>query len=208
MTVRVIPNFSHSLISKDELNSKLATYSGVKSIIFARRFVDYRGTRLFANVALRLINKYPYLKITFAGEGPDNEYLKDVFKNISNVNITSFQYKDSIKVSYNYDISVVPTIFSEGTSLSLCEAMASGCYPVVTHVGGMTNIIVDKFNGSLSYISEDDFYDTLEKVILMDREDFISVVNNAYNTIYYSLSIDVWRKRWIDYINLVVKNIK
>lgn len=42
------------------------------------------------------------------------------------------------------DICVIPTIGSEGRSLACLEAMASGCAVVVTHVGGLPELVTDE----------------------------------------------------------------
>ena len=47
------------------------------------------------------------------------------------------------------DICVIPTLYSEGTSLSAIESMAAGCAIVATRIGGLTDIIIDGYNGLL-----------------------------------------------------------
>lgn len=47
------------------------------------------------------------------------------------------------------DIVLVPTCYSEGTSLSCLEAMASGCAVIATNVGGLPELIINRFNGLL-----------------------------------------------------------
>jgi len=43
-------------------------------------------------------------------------------------------------------IIAVPTIFSDGTSLSCIEGMLHGCVPVVTDVGGLANLVIPEYN--------------------------------------------------------------
>ena len=58
---------------------------------------------------------------------------------------------DSILNLYNdYDVAVVPTLWSEGTSLACVEAVCAGLPVVATPVGGLGNLIVPYFNGLLA----------------------------------------------------------
>lgn len=194
--VVVIPNYSSSVISEKELEDKLARNDSSCRILFARRFVDYRGTLLFAAVAKRLLEEFPSLHITFAGAGPLEDDIRALAEAYDNIHITSYESKDSIRFHYDYDIAVVPTIYSEGTSLSLCEAMAAGCLPVTTHVGGMTNILIDGFNGFFSPISEDELYSTIRKAILLPRAEREEMIRNAFQVVRSGFSKKKWELSW------------
>ncbi len=202
--VKVIPNYSSDCISENEIVEKLISKSNVKKILFARRFCDYRGTLLFSNVIIRILNKYSNLEVTFAGNGPLEDYVKELFARYDNVKITHFATVNSISVHKHYDIAVVPTIYSEGTSLSLIEAMSSGCFPLATHVGGMTNIILDNYNGILCSPDEESLYKSLVRILEMEDADFNRIVTNAYYSAKQSFSINNWKEKWSDYIDEVV----
>lgn len=68
---KVIPNFSY-----------IPDYSkrkerGEISIIFARRFQTYRGTRIFTDAVAKLIDKYPSVHVTIAGDDlKKNSFIK------------------------------------------------------------------------------------------------------------------------------------
>ena len=206
--VRVIPNYASKRIQQEELNRKLQTFTGVKKIIFARRFVDYRGTNLFIDVAEKLLKKYQNLSITFAGSGPLENKIRLKFKDNKRVDITSFTADESVSVHSKYDMAIVPTIFSEGTSLSLLEAMAAGCFTVATHVGGMTNIMIDGYNGLLSYPDTDSVYLSIVEAIEMDNERFKSIVRNGYDSIVSGFSINHWKEEWTKVLNDWTKSSK
>lgn len=204
-SIRVIPNFTSSVIERDALVRKLEK-DARKRIIFARRFVDYRGTLLFAEVTDKLIRKYPYLQITFAGDGPLGPMLKEKYRGIENVLITSFSAEDSVDFHTGYDIAVVPTLYSEGTSLALCEAMAAGCYPVATHVGGMTNMLIHQYNGSLVFPSGEAIYKEIDTVLQLPEEEFYRRVEHAWETARYSFCLEKWRESWVDYLRFLTHN--
>ena len=205
MHLAVIPNYASSGITQDEFNKKLESITDLKKskIVLARRLTRYRGAQLFADVVIRLLKKYPELDITIAGDGDLEEKLKSDFKDYKNVHMTKYSADQSIDFHKQFDIAVVPTIYSEGTSLSLCEAMASGCMPIATHVGGLTNLLIDSFNGRLCYPNEDAVYNVLDELLTMDLMEYKRMLANAYNTYISSLNKTRWEIRWMQFINCI-----
>lgn len=190
--VKLIPIMNFTDIPKTE---KLKDNDKI-NIVFARRFVEYRGTKLFAETAKKLLSDYENVYITFAGEGPDEKYLSDMFKNCERVNITKYSSEDSIDFHSKFHIAVVPTIGSEGTSLSLLEAMASKCAVVCTNVGGMTNIILDGYNGLM--VSPDDTEQLYQGVkrLIDDGNLRESMSERGYETVKCSFSYEKWANEW------------
>lgn len=194
--VQVVLNYSSGIITQEELENKLSTLSSKKKIVFARRFTDYRGVLIFTNAIEKLFNTRDDIEVTFAGQGPLLNYIENKFKGNNNVIITSYSPNDSITFHKQFDIAVVPTIYSEGSSLSLCEAMSSGCFPISSLVGGMSNMIINNYNGCLFYPTEDDLIHTLNNVLDMPSDEFNRIVRNAYNTAGFSFSIERWKSEW------------
>lgn len=205
MHLAVIPNYASDGITPEEFEKKLNSITDLKQskIVLARRLTRYRGAQLFADVVKRLLEKYPQLDITIAGDGDLEEKLKKDFSGNENVQMTKYSADQSIAFHKQFDIAVVPTIFSEGTSLALCEAMAAGCMPVATHVGGLTNVIIDSFNGKLCYPNEDAVYQTLDELISMNIESYKKMLINSYNTYVASLQKTKWEERWMQYIKSI-----
>jgi glycosyltransferase involved in cell wall biosynthesis len=193
----VIPNST-----KIKKKSLLLKNNNKIKIIFARRFQIYRGTRLFAITIKRILDKYENISVTFAGTGPDEGYLKNMFSDYSNVNFITYKSEESLNIHEEFDIAVVPTLGSEGTSLSLIEAMASKCAVVATNVGGITNIILDNYNGLLVNPTEKQFYEALEKLVV-DEQFRKNISENAYQTVLHAFNIDLWEEKWLK----VFKNI-
>lgn len=168
---------------------------GVVKIVFARRFVPIRGTKLFTPVAKRLLEKYPNIEITFAGTGPDEQYIKKMLNGYDRVSYTSYKSDESIQFHSQYDISVVPTVYSEGTSLSLLEAMSAHCAVVCTNIGGMTNIILDQYNGLMVSPDEEELYDAICSLI-ENGEYRNQIAERAYETVATSFSLNKWEEKW------------
>lgn len=186
----VVPNFSH--IPETRPFKKNDT---PLRIIFARRLFIHRGTRIFTNAIIRIINEYPNIEITIAGDGPDAPYMHEHLDSYSNVRFIKFASKESLQIHQDKDIAIIPTIGSEGTSLSLLEAMASGCAVVCTNVGGMTNIVLDHYNGLMINPNEDSLHNAI-KLLIESPTLRASLQKNAYETVKESFSLALWKERW------------
>lgn len=200
--VKVIPNYAGTFIEIAAIEEKINTINTKIKIVFARRFVDYRGTRLMIGATNHLLSRYDNVEVTFAGGGPLQEEIEAAFRGEERVKITKYESKDSVSFHYNFDVAVVPTIFSEGTSLSLCEAMAAGCIPIASCVGGMSNILLNGYNGLVIQPKESDLVKALTEVITMAHEKRKIIAKRAYETALESFSKARWEKQWISFLEL------
>ena len=193
----VIPNFA--IVPKEF--PKRSTPSNKINICFARRFETYRGTRLMKDAIFLLSNEpnFDRMSFYFAGNGSDEEYLKSAFINFNNVFFTSYSPQESYEFHSDMDIAVIPTIGSEGTSLSALEAMASGCALITTAVGGLSNIIIDEYNG---LITEDNCFSLAKciKELVDDSKKRLIIAQNGWNVVDKAFSVAKWKKDWLDLV--------
>ncbi|ELB8603049.1 glycosyltransferase family 4 protein [Vibrio cholerae] len=195
----VIPNFSEINRFEDNYDD-----DGKIRILIARRFVKRRGIELAVDVCDYLLNKYNNISVTFAGDGPEKDKIVElVNKYPHNVEITKYDSADSLNFHKRFQIALIPSIGSEGTSLSLLEAMSSGCICIATDIGGMTNIILDGHNGYISSPSYSQLINRCEYAI-ENYPKLEYLRENAINTIHNSFSFDLWGKRWSETIQTVV----
>lgn len=192
-----IPNF----VDTDQETICKKENDNIVSIIFARRFEEIRGSRLIINVFKEILNKYENVNITMAGTGADEELLKSNFEIYKErVKFIKYAAEDSINLHAKYDIAVVPSIGSEGTSLSLLEAMWAQCAVICTNVGGMTNIILDGYNGRMISPTHKELVNVLNELII-DKEKREYLSKNAKETVKHSFSKQIWDKKWMNVIN-------
>jgi glycosyltransferase involved in cell wall biosynthesis len=189
----VIPNFA-DLATPEEISTRRKGTTTIR-VLFARRFFWYRGTRLIAPVFRRILTEFPDVSITIAGDGPDEIWLRDYFTDFERVIFFKYNHSEFTRVLLSHDIAVIPSLGSEGTSLSAIEAMAAGCVVVATCVGGLTNIIIDGYNGKLVMPEEEDLYSALHEVITNDALRH-RLSERAYETVKESLGFDLWREKW------------
>ena len=145
----------------------------------------------------RILSEKDNVRVTFAGTGPDEEWLKCKFENNPNVSFTQYSSEDSLEFHSKFDIAVVPTTGSEGTSLSLLEAMSAHCAVVCTNVGGMTNIVIDGYNGLMVIPEEKELYRAIKRVI-EDGQLRHTLANRGYETVVNSFSVSIWESKWTE----------
>lgn len=87
------------------------------------------------------------------------------------------------RIVYLGERSDIPTLFSfahamclpsiwEGMPVTLLESLAVGCIPICSPVGGIVNVVTDKYNGLLSAdSSEEHYYEVLEEYMKMSDTD-------------------------------------
>lgn len=185
----VIPNYT-------KISPKFKKKDNQINIIFARRLFEYRGTRVFTSAIKRVLNEYSSVYVTIAGTGPDENYMKHELADFCNVEFITYKSSESIKIHSDKHIAVVPTIGSEGTSLSLLEAMSAQCAVIASNVGGMTNIVLDNYNGLLVNAGDvDDLYYALKKLI-ENPGDLKRLSDKGYETVKQAFSYDRWMERW------------
>lgn len=123
------------------------------TVLFPRRLDNCRGFTTMMSAVDILREKYPnQMKFVFCGRGNKNE--EDYFnawlkKNPINVEYMWKEMNQMPSVYKKATISCVPTVYAEGTSLSVLESLASGVPVITTIVGGLTDLIFDGVNGKL-----------------------------------------------------------
>ncbi len=198
----VIPNFTPQP-SEAAVAARASSRSPLR-ILFARRFQKYRGTRIMAEAARRILDKHPDVQFTFAGEGPDEPWLRDFFRDENRVRFTRYLPDEVLDIHLEHDIAVVPSLASEGTSLSVAEAMGCGCAVVATAVGGITNMIIDGYNGLLCFPSARHLQEQLEDLIC-DGPRRLRLGAKAYETAKEAFSLERWEQSWSRVISEVAR---
>lgn len=189
----VVPNFAPK-VDAELIRSRRFDEREIR-ILFARRFVEYRGTKLLAEAAVEILASYPNVRFTLCGDGPDKQMLQSWFAGEDRVTFDRFSYTDTIRVHLEHDIAVVPSLGSEGTSLSLCEGMAAGCAVVATAIGGMANLIFHDYNGLLIQPTASDLIDAL-KYLIENPQARKRLGEKAYEVSQTAFGLDRWKTAW------------
>ena len=191
----VIPNY----VDVEEFSPrKDYTNPGKKIVIvYPRRLYKPRGMYIALEAAEKIVKKYNNVEFHFVGKGFKKEtddidalckkYPKKVFRYSKSPFEMHNVYKEA-------DISLIPTLYSEGTSLSCLEAMASGNLVVSTRIGGLSDLIINGYNGYLIEPNSEALYDTLEHVIENYKDQMI--IKERAVEVAKAFNKKIWISKW------------
>lgn len=188
----VLPNYNRTFNVQEPLR-----------VVFARRFVRMRGIEVYMDVVNHFKND-SQVEFTFAGEGPYMPQIEVLAKQQKNVKITKYNSGEAVKFHLKYDVAIVPSIASEGTSLSLLEAMSAGNAVIATCVGGMTNIVLDGYNGL--FVRPNNSEDIISSIhALIENRELLRMLSvNAHETVAKAFSYENWKDKWSRVISIVI----
>ncbi|MDQ7782628.1 MAG: glycosyltransferase family 4 protein [Desulfomonilaceae bacterium] len=198
--VWVIPNFVE--IPEDLEPELPRPWKTPVRIICARRFIELRGSRLMEIVGENLLARHANIDLTFAGDGPDLNRLRSRFESDPRVRFIKYMAQESVAVHLQYDIAVIPSIAFEAITLSATEAMAAGCAVVATNVGGLTNAIIDGYNGRLVEPEAECLTEALSGLV-EDDEQRLRLGLRARETAKFGFNLERWKKSWTKVLRTV-----
>ena len=164
-------------------------------ILFPRRCSQERGFFLITDILSEILDKYDFVDFTFAGYLHTDksvmimEKLKKTYP--ERINHLCVSPDDMHLLYKNSDISIIPTLYSEGTSLSCLEAMACANCVIATNIGGLPNLIFNNFNGLLINPAKEDLLNALDNII----KDTNLRMTIQYNAVKVAAVFD--KKMWI-----------
>jgi glycosyltransferase involved in cell wall biosynthesis len=166
-------------------------------IVYPRRLYSQRGYFLVDAIAENILNKYPEVEIHFVGHADESarEAVEDLVAN-SKGRVLWYQKPDDqmYKVYQEADIVLIPTVASEGTSLSCIEAMATGNAIIATNVGGLSDLIIDGYNGLLISPNSQDLQRAIEKLI--ESSDYRAQLGAKALEVSKCFDKKIWESRW------------
>lgn len=169
------------------------------AILFPRRLVAARGFWLVAEILPDLLADHPQVEMHFVGDASGAE--EEEVRRLADLAPGRVHWRSLLpeRMPEAYaaaDIVLIPSLHSEGTSLSALEAQAVGRAVIATRVGGLPDVILDGFNGLLIEPDAAALRAALERLIRSPdlRE---HLVRHGHATVE-RFAIDRWRARWRD----------
>ena len=133
--------------------------------LFAGRIVREKGVHVLAQAFAVM----PENKIIIVGDGPERNSLEEKFRPYKNIcfmgQIEKQQLKEYMKRCKAF---ICPSIWYEGTPLTIVEAFAAGTPVIASRLGSMAESVFDGFNGLL--FTAGNATDLSEKVRLFIKE--------------------------------------
>lgn len=123
-----------------------------RRLLFVGGWVDVKGARLLPVVFRKVRERLPDTQLTIAGSGATADAVLEEFGADDRARVSvlagSLEAK-ALRALYQWhDVFFMPSL-SEGSPLSLLEAMAAGCPIVAAAVGGIPDIVRDGTDGLL-----------------------------------------------------------
>lgn len=195
--LRYIPNYYDPKIFKPMKKS-----SKKVRVLYPRRIYKARGADIVVEAFEELLKKYANrVDLAFVGQYDNDNIKRDVKALIKKYpNSVSQKQLQPDKMSAAYadaDIVLIPTKFSEGTSLSCIEAMASRTAVIATTVGGLPNLIINDYNGILVEPSADGIKKAVISLIENpERRELLA--KRGEEVAKAAFQKESWEERWED----------
>jgi glycosyltransferase involved in cell wall biosynthesis len=196
----VIPNF----VDTDKFIPGKKTWPETR-VLLPRRMHILRGQNAFIRLAVDFADdpNYKFIACGQAINEQEETMMTDKIHNThKNLLQTWVPMEDMPELYQKSDISVIPTIACEGQSLGTLESMSSGLPIIASNVGGLTDLVIDGYNG----LVWDPDYDSLtEKIRELEdpslREKF---GRHGREMAVDSFDIRKWRRSWTDLIKEMI----
>lgn len=154
---KVVPNLKsvrtiYAGIDIELINSIICTETEKNYIVSLRRLIPSKGIDILIDAFKILTEKYSNMKLIIAGEGPEEENLKNLVIKLNLENKVKFigtvSLTRSVSLLKGAVCTVVPSL-SEGGSLVNVEAQAALCPVIASKVGGIPEYVDDGVSGLL-----------------------------------------------------------
>jgi len=194
--IHYIPNYV-DLKKFTPRNSAIANKNNNLVITYPRRLYAPRGYFLVESIISEILQKYSDIEFHFVGqvEPEAHKNVTRILKKYPDQVYVYEQQDDKMHEIYQKsDIILIPTVASEGTSLSCLEAMATGNAIIATNIGGLTNLIINDYNGLMIFPEKKSLLEAMEKLIT-SPELRARLGANAQKTAQV-FSKDKWDDQW------------
>lgn len=201
-SIHYIPNYVDTEVFRRREEKRS---SEIIKITYPRRLYAPRGLYLALKAADIILAKYPNTVFHFVGKGYEEdlaEIRKIQEKWPGRVECFSLSPDLMWKAYEDSDISLIPTLHSEGTSLSCLEAMSSENAVVATRVGGLPDLVLSDYNGLLIEPNAESLVNGIEQLIL-DTQFRKRLQKNA-RAVALSFNKQKWEKKWSTLMNEVL----
>jgi glycosyltransferase involved in cell wall biosynthesis len=193
-----LPNYLDAGMFTEPSRSLIEARFNNRHLIYLRRFEPVRGAVLFVEMCRTLRDRDFGFSASMIGWGSEKPLVLALIERYGLGDAIEVAEADLDAVPDRLrpaSVAVVPTIYSEGTSLACIEAIGMGVPVVASDVGGLGNVMIPGFNG---YVVKADAVQLANAVqaALCDRETYIRLATNCLR-MRDVFSLEHWRERTI-----------
>ncbi len=171
------------------------------SILVARNISYARGVHLAIEAFSIFSKNHPETKLVVVGSFGDKDYQARINKLITTNNLQSkiilkgsIPWNEMSSVYSSVEMSVVPTLQREGTSLSALEGMSCGVATVSTNVHGLADLPTEQ---------SDPIPDALAKQMSITYQNRKSVGISQQDEVTRNYNLNNWENAWLKVLNQV-----
>jgi glycosyltransferase involved in cell wall biosynthesis len=174
---------------------------------YTGRLSEEKGVRYLIEAGSLLKKNIKNFRIVILGDGLERKELEKLVKLNDlekEINFVGFQ-SDVERWLPALDIFVLPSL-TEGTPLSLLEAMSLGVPVVATAVGGVPSVVEDGINGFL--VNPGNVQEINEKIgfLIKNPEVRYKIAKGAMNTIKTKFDVHEWCKKIENVYDILLAN--
>jgi glycosyltransferase involved in cell wall biosynthesis len=133
----------------NEMRRKLGISKKAVVVLTVRRLVYKNGIDTLIDAANSAVKKNPNIIFLVVGKGPSQNSVRAKIKQLgleNNFRLAGFVSDEELPFYYNVaDFFVLPSKSGEGLALVALEAMACGLPVIATDVGGINEVLMDKY---------------------------------------------------------------
>ncbi|WP_342410096.1 glycosyltransferase family 4 protein [Paenibacillus sp. FSL R10-2778] len=186
-------------------NPKIDNTAESTIILVPRNLNVARGVFLLPDIVTRLLKKTDKFVVQVVGTGPLKGYIE---KKIQSENIQNHikllghvnDRGKMVELFRSANIVLIPTVFSEGTSLSALEAMACNKPVIMTKIGGLSEIGIDGVDKLSSNANAEEIADKIYS--LMCNEELMDELKvNSRKCVENHHNYKDWSNNWLEIIN-------
>ncbi len=193
-------------------NKKIKSFLQFKkiNIVFVGWLEKTKGIEELLLSALALKEKKINFKLWVVGDGSQKLKMENFSKQnnlFSLIEFTSWQSELELREIYKKSHIFLLPSWTEGLPNSMIEAMATGCVPVVTNVGNISDFI-NESNGVL--VKPKQLDELIEKLIklIINENNFLNLATASYNTAVNNFSTEKNIKKLLNLVNYSISKNK
>lgn len=196
--VVVIPHGVDNPIFEPIKNTK------IPQLIYVGVLYEHKGVKILPKIIKSLLSKNYKFHFTFIGEGILKHELEEELSNEINDGVVEFTGRISGEEVYKRlstsDVFVYPTHI-DSFGLVIAEAMINKVVPVVTHLKGITDSIIDdEGNGYLVEKDNVEMFVNRISYLLDNKPQMVSMQENAKRKALSKFSIDIMERNYTQFI--------
>lgn len=173
------------------------------TVLYPRSLIAARGWKETQYAADILLSKYPDIEFYLVGRGlaKDELAMQEWARQSPRIRYEWLEANEMYKAYQQADLVLIPSKYAEGTSLSALEAMACGKVVIAGCAGGLTDLIINHYNGYLINVNDITLTQKIEEIYL-HRNSQGKIKRRARETAL-AFSKQRWEEEWIKLIRQI-----